>query len=570
MTRWITLLVLLIGVVSAQAQGEVLAEAKQQANVRATTDTNAPKVGEIFSGTQYPVVGRSEFFPWLLLADPATRQPIGWVFQDLLNVTGNLTTVPISNFVVSGSITNPISPTLAAPDVTPLALPTSPASLPTAAPSFAVSGRVMNEVNIRYGPSVEFTRLGVAFAGEVFELTGYHTQFPWVQIAYPASPNGRAWIARDLLEIDGNLFSLPAISDTVLALPTLTPTPSVVGAANSILGDPVPPRPEFQALGDTIYSLMLERGFDLETSRFAAFFLMDLQTGEALTVGSDINFSGTSVMKIGILARLYASLVAPPDAQLAVDIANTMICSENNATNRLLSVIGNGDAFRGADEVTRMFQILGLTHSFILSPYIADPNNPPVPPAPLTRPTTGIDQTRANPDFTNQLTVSDMGYLLASMYQCAYEERGPLIERFGGAYEPRECRQMLHVMSNNTVDALLKAGVPEGTRVAHKHGWIGDTHSNAAVFFTPGGNYVMVMAVYGPGFLNFQQSLPMIAEASRLVYNFYNPDAPLDEIRDGFIPPTESCNYQAARSRLTCASPFGINKNQPPTTRGDP
>ncbi len=555
MTRWITLLVLLIGVVSAQAQGEVLAEAKQQANVRATTDTNAPKVGEIFSGTQYPVVGRSEFFPWLLLADPATRQPIGWVFQDLLNVTGNLATVPISNFVVSGSITNPISPTLAAPDVTPLALPTSPASQPTAAPSFAVSGRVMNEVNIRYGPSIEFTRLGVAFAGEVFELTGYHTQFPWVQIAYPASPNGRAWIARDLLEIDGNLFSLPAISDTVLALPTLTPTPSVVSVANSIFGDPVPPRPEFQALGDAIYSLMLERGFDLETSRFAAFFLMDLQTGEAVTVGSDINFSGTSVMKIGILARLYASLVAPPDAQLAVDIANTMICSENNATNRLLSVIGNGDAFRGADEVTRMFQILGLTHSFILSPYIADPNNPPVPPAPLTRPTTGIDQTRANPDFTNQLTVSDMGYLLASMYQCAYEERGPLIERFGGAYEPRECRQMLHVMSNNTVDALLKAGVPEGIRVAHKHGWIADTHSNAALFFTPGGNYVMVMAVYGPGFLNFQQSLPMIAEASRLVYNFYNPDAPLDKIRDGFIPPTESCNYQG--------SPLTIDLRQP-------
>ncbi len=555
MLRWIMLLLVLVGAAIAQAQGDVLAEAKQQANVRATTDTNAPKVGEIFSGTQYPVIGRSEFFPWLLLADPTTRQPIGWVFQDLLNVTGNLATVPISNFVMSGSITNPISPTLAAPDVTPLALPTNPASQPTAAPSFAVSGRVMNEVNIRYGPSIEFTRLGVAFAGEVFEITAYHTQFPWVQIAYPASPNGRAWIARDLLDIQGNLFSLPAISDTVLALPTLTPTPSVVSAANSIFGDPVPPSPAFQALGDTIYSLMLERGFDLETSRFAAFFLLDLQTGEALTVGNNINFSGTSVMKIAILARLYASLTAPPDAQLAVDIANTMICSENNATNRLLSVIGNGDAFRGADEVTRMFQILGLTHSFILSPYIADPNNPPVPPAPLTRPTTGLDQTRANPDFTNQLTVSDMGYLLASMYQCAYEERGPLLERFGGAYEPRECRQMLHVMSNNTVDALLKAGVPEGIRVAHKHGWIGDTHSNAAIFFTPGGNYVMVMAVYGPGFLNFQQSLPMIAEASRLVYNYYNPDAPLAEIRDGFIPPTETCNYQG--------SPLTIDLRQP-------
>jgi hypothetical protein len=70
--------------------------------------------------------------------------------------------------------------------------------------------------------------------------------------------------------------------------------------------------------------------------------------------------------------------------------------------------------------------------------------------------------------MTNQLTVEEMGWLLEDIYQCGYENSGPLMQSFGGQYESRECRQMLHVMSNNTVDALLKAGVPADTRVAHK------------------------------------------------------------------------------------------------------
>ena len=98
-------------------------------------------------------------------------------------------------------------------------------------------------------------------------------------------------------------------------------------------------------------------------------------------------------------------------------------------------------------------------------------------------------------------------------------------------------------MSNNTVDALLKAGVPADTRVAHKHGWIADTHGNAALFFTPGGDYVIAMMLYQPAWLNFQESLPLIAEVSRRVYNYFNPEAPQPEIRDGYIPEAGSCDY---------------------------
>lgn len=525
------------------AQTGVTAEAIIRANLRATTSTDAPLVGEIVSGTTYPVIGRSERFPWLLLADPVTLQPIGWVFAELVTVRGDISIVPFSDVVI-GSGTTALLPAAVQPNVpTPTTSAVAAAATPPAVAASGVSGTVQGEVNIRYGPGTDYPRVGVAQAGQVYEVTAYHTQFPWVQIRFPDAPGGLAWIAQDLLVIQGDIYTLPPVSDTLLNLPTLTPTPAVVSGSIRPNSTEVPLSPEFAALGNQLWQRMLDGGFDLATNRFGALFVMDLQTGEAFSVGSDIAFSGTSVNKIAILARLYASLEDPPNGELATDIANTMICSENAATNRLLSLIGNGDEFLGAEEVTRFLNVLGFTHSFITYPYLVDPARPPTPNRPIPIPITGANQSKANPDLSNQLTVDEMGWLLASIYECAYGDGGPLLQTFPGSYEARECRQMLHVMSNNNVDALLKAGVPAETRVAHKHGWIPDTHSNAAIFFTPGGNYIIVIMMFQPTWLDYGESLPVIAEISRMVYNFYNPEAPLAAIREGFIPEATTCNF---------------------------
>jgi len=214
-------------------------------------------------------------------------------------------------------------------------------------------------------------------------------------------------------------------------------------------------------------------------------------------------------------------------------------------------VIGNGDEWQGAQEVTNLMQAIGIQDSFLLAPYTVDPENPPVPPYAIPVPESEADNEVASPEFYNRMTVDDMGWMLASIYQCGYEESGPLIDDFpAGTYDPRECRQMIHVMASNTVDGLLKAGVPADTRVAHKHGWVNDTHSNAAIFFTPGGNYVLVMAFHsaqvdstGERYLAFPDTLPAFAETSRTVYNYFNPDNPMEAIREGFIPEAPSCNF---------------------------
>ena len=521
------------------------AEALGQANLRAVPDVASDQVGEIRAGTRYPIVGRSELYPWFLLGDAASGQPLGWVFADLVQVQGSLAAVPFSTLAVDPAA----PPTAAAPPVG-VAVPTNAAGpLPSPSPSpsptlnAAVSGLVQGEVNVRFGPGVEYPRIGVGQAGERYEITGWHTQLPWLQIRFPDAPNGYGWVASDLLAVEGDLFSLPAITQTRFNLPTLTPTPPAVAAQTAPGAEPVPLSPAFAALGSQLWDLVLRSGFDPLTSRFGALFVMDLQTGEAFSFGSEYAFSGTSITKIAILTRLYAALNAPPAPRLAVDIANTMICSENVATNRLLDTIGGGSDYEGAWAVTAFLRQLGLQKTFLTTPYAIPGATPAPPPAPIPLPTTPADQVKANPDPSNQLTVDEMGWLLADIYRCAYREDGALLEQFPGQYEPRECRQMLHVMSSNTVDALLKAGVPADTRVAHKHGWINDTHGNAAVFFTPGGDYVITMMLYQPEWLNFTESLPVIAEASRLVYNYFNPAAPMPAIRDGFIPEAPTCNF---------------------------
>lgn len=588
MKKLITLMFLMavLGLITAMTrqyavgQTQVTAEAVISANLRSVPGVDGSEViGEILNGTAYPVIGRSEFYPWLLLADPVTNNPIGWVFQDIVTVTGNIFDVPVSTLEVTAGmivqptvtpitqINSPISVTQSPIDpvnnnqfptatldagiqITPLAQMTEilplPTNTPTATPISGVIGTSQGEINVRYGPGTDYQPLARVSAGQQFVISGHHTQFPWVQVIYENSPTGYAWIANNLLDIQGDIYATTPISTTNFNLATLTPTPAMNPSSNVPGQAPVELRQEIVDLGNSLWDFIMSRNFVLESRRFGAFYFQDLQTGEALTYGNNIAFSGTSLTKIPILLAYFGAIEGSPDLAGARDIANTMICSENVATNRLLSTIGGGDALTGAENTTAFMRELGMTRTFITAPY--DTTTPLAtstpPPRAAQIPRTDADQSKANPNVTNQMTVEEMGWLLANIYQCAYNESGPLIDNFDGRFTPQECRKIMYVMSENTVDGLLKAGAPEGIRVAHKHGWVPDTHGNAAVFFTPGGDYVLTMMLHEPTFLNFvTDSLPTLAHTSMRVYNYYNPDNPLSEPREGYIPEAGMCNY---------------------------
>lgn len=543
----LALFLLLCSLITVRAQTPLVsAEAVGQANLRAAPDVESDLRGQIVTGTRYPVIGRSEFYPWVLLADPVTLQPLGWVFSDLVSVQGDINSVPLSNQVIDGSLPTPTLTPASEINTTPAAT-TSPAQLPPTTPPNAVTGTVLGEINIRYGPGTEYERIGVAQAGDVFTISAYHTQLPWVQINYPNSPTGFGWIAADLLDIEGSLDAVQPISQINFRLPTLTPTPSVVDQA--AVGDI---SPEFAALGAQLWNRLLDAKFDPQTSRMGALFLMNLETGEALAFEQDLAFSGMSINKIAILTALFDRINDTPDDATASIIAEAMICSENISTNKLLAIIGDGNPYTGADRVSEFLQQLGLNNTFIYTPYSEDPFI--TPQAPQTR-VTEVDQVSAEPDPFNQMTVTDVGALLHSIYQCAQDGTGALIERFSGAYSMIECRKILDVMSYNHIYNFIEAGVPDSVRVAHKHGWIPDTHGDAGIVFSPGGDFILVIALHNPTWLEFSDSVPVISESARDVYNYLNPDAPLDATHPEDVP---VCNLLGNPAILDLLSPtFG-------------
>ncbi len=506
----------------AHLQSGVCAEALGSANLRAHDYVDSEKVGEIFAGKRYPVLGRSARYPWVLLGDPQTNLPLGWVFQDLLQIDGGLNSLPISEVVVlANSRSN---------------------SLPTPAPvvDAAVVGTVQGEINLRSGPGVEYPRLGVARLGQRYEILATHALFPWLRLATPNLSMKSAWVAEGLLSIDGDLSSLPRETQQSYAVPALTPTPAVVTspAGSRLL------TPQLTTLGESLWGHFLEAGFDFVTEPMGALYLYELSTGQALQFGEGIAFSGSSLTKIAILVELYRQLNSPPSRDLSLLIVQTMICSDNRATNELLRIIGQGDELLGASRVTATMRALGLMNSYLSAPYFIPGEELPAEARALK---TEADQERNQPDPYNQVTVEDLGRLLGDIHSCAQDETGRLSVVFADEISMRECRSILHVMAANTVDSLLKSGVPAQITVAHKHGWIQETHGNAAIFFTPAGDYVLVMLLYKPRRLDFlDASLPLFAEVSREVYNHFNSDNPLAETRPGYIPSLDECNFVAS------------------------
>ncbi|MBN2048245.1 MAG: serine hydrolase, partial [Anaerolineaceae bacterium] len=132
------------------------------------------------------------------------------------------------------------------------------------------------------------------------------------------------------------------------------------------------------------------------------------------------------------------------------------------------------------------------------------------------------------PDPYNQTVSSDMGSLLDDIYQCAANNGGTFAALYQDELTQAECQQMLAYLSNNRIGVLIQAGLPDGTKIAHKHGWITEadglihTMSDVGIVYTPGGNYVLNIFLWHPVQLYFDNGNELFADLSRAIYNYFN------------------------------------------------
>lgn len=265
--------------------------------------------------------------------------------------------------------------------------------------------------------------------------------------------------------------------------------------------------------------------FEQDTGGMAGVFIMDLATGEEVNINSDVPVTAIDLMKIPIVLETYRTLDQLPTLSQRQLISDTLVIKpDNTSANELLAVIGGAEGpYIGAERVTATMQRLGLANTFIMAPY--DAGMPAGKRTPET-PGNSVEGLRTNPSPTMQTTAEDIGTLLSMIYYCATGQGGALVAAFPADDWQRECLEMLDYMERNKIGTLIEEGIPSETTIAHRHGWVGDTHVDAGIIFSPSGDYVIVEIMYKPEWLEWELSAPLIADVSRAAYNYFNFDAP--------------------------------------------
>ena len=262
---------------------------------------------------------------------------------------------------------------------------------------------------------------------------------------------------------------------------------------------------------------------DMVEARLAEFpglggvFIRNLTTGETVRSDADVAFAGMSILKIAILEETYRILEGEPDAETTKLISETMTLSGNFTANLLLRIIGGGDdSFRGVQVLTQSMKDLGLVNTFMVAPYdVEDVSTRIVTPA------NSRTDKNTEPDPYMQTTPEEAGLLMEMIYHCAHGG-GNLLAAYHNRLAPDECQSILDVMVQNKVGSFLEAGTPADVPVAHKHGWIGDSHADVGIVFSPGGDYVFSVFLYRPGWLEWELSSEVMADLARATYNYFD------------------------------------------------
>lgn len=324
-----------------------------------------------------------------------------------------------------------------------------------------------------------------------------------------------------------------AVATPVPASPTAAPPPTMtalppasvaaVEVERTATPEPVPAAAPFTPPDLRHLASRFDAFLDEQENILASYSVIDLTTGQLITRNGDLAISGTSMVKIPILVETYRALDDAPSAAETRLITETATLSGNYTANLLLELIaGQPDAFAGAQIVTQAMRRLGLYNTFIAVPYDEEPRAQYM--ATYVTPANQQTEPTTDPDSSMQTTTQDMVRLLQMIYECSRDV--PALETSNGrSVLAAECAAIIEVMTQNRIEAFIEEGVPAGVPVAHKHGWVGDTHGDAGLVLAEQ-PYVLVVALHRPGWLEWADSTVMIAELARLAYAHFNdPDA---------------------------------------------
>lgn len=249
--------------------------------------------------------------------------------------------------------------------------------------------------------------------------------------------------------------------------------------------------PDIGALGETVTGL-IERSPEATV----AVVVRDAETGARYERLPDRMFHAASTMKIPVMIEIYRRVEA---GELSLDdslvvrnsfrsiVDGSPFSIEDDSDDAIYENLGERMSIR--DLVWQMITISSNLATNLLIDHVGAPNVQAVSEALGTRwmrTLRGVEDLKAyDLGMNNRATAADLATLLEAI-------------RDGRAVSPDADAAMVEVLAAQEFNSMIPAGLPEGTRVAHKTGSITAIHHDAAIVYPEGGApYVLVIMIEG-------------------------------------------------------------------------
>ncbi len=219
-------------------------------------------------------------------------------------------------------------------------------------------------------------------------------------------------------------------------------------------------------------------------------YVKNLNTDESFLI-NDTPMKSASVMKLFIMGTVYTAMT---DGELErtdtiVSLLNQMITfSSNEASNELLSILGNGSYAEGIAKVNTFIREHGYSE--------------------MTFEYNGFSNPATNTGGgTNQVSAADVGQLLEDIYRRTWLTRA-------------QSNEVEAMMLAQDTRYKIPAGLPDGVLCANKTGEMSGTENDAAIIYSDACDYILVILSSDWG--SSDLAVSRIGNLSALVYDFFN------------------------------------------------
>lgn len=218
-------------------------------------------------------------------------------------------------------------------------------------------------------------------------------------------------------------------------------------------------------------------------------YVKNLKTNAYISVNS-VPLKPASTIKIFNMAAFYNSLNKGETKldEKAEKALNSMItASDNNCSNYIVSLLGNGDFKKGAKNITDFAQSIGLKDT--IEEHMLYDRSP-----------------KRGVSGKNLTTVYDCGVLLEKIYKktCVNEE-----------YDAKMLDLLLHQTRNNKIPE----GLPDNIEIANKTGENNSVQADVGIVFSPVCDYIICIIENND---TEKSGIEGIKEISKLTYDYFN------------------------------------------------